>query len=146
MVNLLIANEGARKHSRRIGRGPGSGRGKTSGRGHKGAGQRSGKEHDSRFEGGQMPYYRRIPKRGFKNISRKVYTPVNLKDLNIYKKGDIVDTVRLLKDKIIRKKTLVKILAGGDIEVAITVKAHAFSKKAKELIEAKGGKAEVINA
>jgi large subunit ribosomal protein L15 len=140
----LKPEPGATKRRKRIGRGPGSGHGKTSGRGHTGAGQHSAPRHDARFEGGQMPFYRRIPKRGFVNPTRKEYAPVNLTDLAELEVS--VVTIELMREKgLVGKRELVKVLGGGEVAKALSVTAHAFSKSAREKIEKAGGKAEVAS-
>ncbi len=131
---------------KRVGRGPGSGLGKTSGKGHKGQNARSGGGVRPVFEGGQLPLFRRLPKRGFSNAKFKtVYAVINLSDLNKFDDGAIV-TPELLKEMGILKNQLdgVKILGNGKLEHKLTVKANKFSSKAKEQIEKMGGKAEVI--
>ena len=134
------------KARKRVGRGPGSGMGKTSTRGEKGQKARSGASIPAWFQGGQSPLYRRIPKRGFnnKNFETK-YAVINLSDLNRFEDGDVV-TPELLKEKGIIKKQLcgVKVLGNGELEKKLTIKAHRFSSKAVTKIESKGGKAEVI--
>lgn len=144
-LHELKYNEGARHSKKRLGRGPGSGTGKTSGKGHKGQNARSGGGVALGFEGGQTPLYKRIPKRGFNNINRVEYAIVNLDALNRFEDGTEV-TVEALKEARIVKKTLdgVKILGQGKLEKKLVVKAHAFSKSAVESIEQLGGKAEVI--
>ena len=136
---------GARKDKTRIGRGTGSGCGKTSGRGHKGQKARSGGGVRPGFEGGQMPIYRRLPKRGFKNIWRKEFAEVNIAALNVFDDGMTVDPVALVEFGIL-KNVLdgVKILGNGELTKKLAVKAQAFTKSAKEKIEAAGGSAEVI--
>ncbi len=143
-LHTLKPPAGSRKKRRRVGRGPGSGHGKTSGRGHKGAGARSGFKKKPGREGGQMPLHRRLPKRGFTNIFRKEFQIVNLADLSRCEPGEITgDTLK--KVGLIRKPGLpIKFLGNGNIDKAYTVKAQAFSKTAKEKIEAAGGKAEVV--
>lgn len=136
--------EGATKRSKRIGRGQGSGKGGTSTRGHKGAQSRSGYSRKPGFEGGQMPLYRRVPKSGFKNINRVEYTPINLATLQyLYDNKGVtsVDMDVLVKHGLASKKDLVKVLANGNLTVKMEVKAHAFSQKAIEAIEAQGGNA-----
>jgi large subunit ribosomal protein L15 len=130
---------------KRLGRGTGSGLGKTSGKGHKGARARSGGGKGPGFEGGQMPLTRRIPKRGFTNIFSKEYATVNVERLDIFEDGAVVTVESLMSAGII-KKTLdgVKILGGGELTRKLTVKADKFTESAKEKIEALGGKAEVI--
>ena len=136
---------GSRHKTKRLGRGPGSGTGKTSGRGHKGQKARSGGGVRPGFEGGQMPLQQRVPKRGFTNIFKKEYAEINLKDLNKFDSGTEV-TPELLKEKgiVSSLKDGVKVLGNGNLEKAITVKVQAFSKSAAEKIAAAGGKAEVI--
>lgn len=143
-LHTLRPSENSRKNRKRVGRGPGSGTGKTSGRGHKGAGQRSGYRRKSGHEGGQMPLHRRLPKRGFANIFRKEYQVLNIVDLSRLEPGEI--TVESLRNAgLVRKPTLpVKLLGNGSIDKAYTVKVNAFSKSAIEKLEAAGGKAEVV--
>jgi large subunit ribosomal protein L15 len=136
---------GSRKERNRVGRGIGSGNGKTSGRGQKGQKARSGGGVRIGFEGGQTPLFRRLPKRGFTNINRKEYAIVNLEALNRFEDGTEVTPELLLETGVISKlKAGVKILGNGQIEKKLTVKAHKFSSTAKEAIEAAGGKTEVI--
>ncbi len=141
----LTPSVGSTKDSKRKGRGHGSGNGKTAGRGHKGQNARSGGGVRVGFEGGQMPIYRRLPKRGFTNIFAKQYAEVKLADLNKFEDGAVVDA-QALKDAGIISKTLdgVKVLGNGDVSKKITVKASKFTAAAKEKIEAAGGKAEVM--
>ena len=136
---------GATKKTKRVGRGPGSGSGKTAGKGHKGQKARSGGVKGAGFEGGQMPLQRRIPKRGFTNIFRKEYAVVNLKDLETMAGTDII-TPEVLKQKgvINDMKAGLKVLGMGELKAKLTVRAHKFSKSAVEKIKAAGGKAEVI--
>ena len=139
------APEGSNKEPKRKGRGIGSGHGKTARRGHKGQKARSGGGVRPGFEGGQMPLIRRIPKRGFTNIFAKVYSKVNVKDLEVFEAGTVVTPELLKKKGIIRKlNDGVKILGNGELSKSLTVKAHKFSKTAQDKIEAVGGKAEVI--
>ena len=144
-LHTLKPNEGSRKERNRVGRGQGSGNGKTAGRGQKGQKQRSGGSVALGFEGGQTPLYRRLPKRGFKNINRKDYAVVNLDTLNRFEDGTTV-TPALLKEAGIVKNELsgVKILGNGSIERKLTVQAHKFSKTAEEAITNAGGAIEVI--
>ena len=130
---------------KRLGRGIGSGLGKTSGKGHKGAKARSGGGKAPGFEGGQMPLYRRIPKSGFTNIFMKEYAVINLSALERFEDGTII-TVKLLKDNGLVKqiKDGVKVLGGGELTKKLTVQVNRFTASAKEKIEALGGKAEVI--
>ncbi len=138
-------NPGARQERKRVGRGIGSGLGKTSGRGHKGQKARSGGSIRPGFEGGQMPLQRRLPKRGFTNIFRKVYTVINLKDLERFAAGTEVTPRLLLDQGVIREvRDGVKVLGSGEVKVAMTVVAHAFSQSAFSKITASGGKAEVL--
>jgi large subunit ribosomal protein L15 len=144
-LHELRAPEGAKTEPKRKGRGIGSGLGKTAGRGHKGQKARSGGGVRPGFEGGQMPLSRRIPKRGFTNIFSKEFTIVNVGELEIFEPGTVI-TPELLKEKGVIKKINdgVKILGDGELTKNLTVKAHRFSKSAREKIEAVGGKAEVI--
>ena len=144
-LHELKPADGARKDKTRIGRGTGSGCGKTSGRGHKGQKSRSGGGVRPGFEGGQMPIYRRLPKRGFKNIWRKEYAEVNVETLNIFDDDTTVDAVALVEIGIL-KNVLdgVRILGDGELTKKLQVKAQGFSKNAIKKIEAAGGTAEVI--
>jgi large subunit ribosomal protein L15 len=143
-LSELEAAPGSRKNRKRIGRGIGSGSGKTSGRGQKGQKSRSGGNPHPWFEGGQMPLYRRLPKRGFTNIFRKEYEVINLEQLIKLENNSPV-TPEVLKSKgMIHKIDLVKILGNGELTEAITVHAHKFSKSAKNKIEKSGGKAIAI--
>lgn len=136
---------GSTKNKKRIGRGPGSGSGKTSGKGHKGQNARSGGGVKPGFEGGQMPLQRRLPKRGFTSLNKKDYSLVNLRDLDTFEADSVVNLEALGKAGLVGSiKDGVKILADGDVTKALTVQAHKFSKTAAEKIEAAGGKAEVI--
>ncbi|MDR1792793.1 MAG: 50S ribosomal protein L15 [Bacteroidales bacterium] len=146
-LNELKPAKGAVKKSKRIGRGQGSGKGGTSTRGHKGAQSRSGYSSKAGFEGGQMPLYRRVPKSGFKNINRVEYTAINLSTLQYLFENKNINTFDLdvfRHNGLISKKDKVKILAKGEITSKLEVKAHAFSKKAIEMIEAKGGTATTL--
>ncbi|MHA6253427.1 50S ribosomal protein L15 [Oceanobacillus sp. CAU 1775] len=144
-LHELKATEGYRKERNRVGRGMSSGNGKTSGRGHKGQGQRSGGGTRPGFEGGQTPLFQRLPKRGFTNINRKEYSIVNLDTLNRFEEGTEVTPELLLEEGVVSKLNQgIKILGNGAIEKKLTVKAHKFSGQAKEAIEAAGGKTEVI--
>lgn len=137
---------GSRKARRRVGRGIGSGLGKTSGRGHKGQGARAGGGKGPGFEGGQTPIYMRLPRRGFNNKAFAVrYAVVNVGRLAQFEKGETVTPERLVEAGIVKDlKDGVKILGDGELGVALTVRAHRFSKSAIKKIEAAGGKAEVI--
>lgn len=145
-LHTMKPQEGARTARKRVGNGTGSGLGKTCGKGHKGQNARSGGGVRPGFEGGQLPLYRRLPKRGFTNANFKTeYAVINLSDLNQFEDGAVV-TPELLKEMGILKNQLdgVKVLGNGLLEKKINVKAHKFSKVAKEQIEKLGGKAEVI--
>lgn len=145
-LHELEKNIGATHAKKRVGRGSGSGLGKTSGRGQKGQKARSGGSINPVFEGGQLPLYRRIPKRGFKNAKfRTVYATINVEDLNVFEDGTVV-TPALLKDTGLLKKQLdgVKVLGNGKLEKKITIQASKFSTSALEKIKEAGSKAEVI--
>jgi large subunit ribosomal protein L15 len=147
-LNDLRPAEGSNKSRKRVGRGPSSGHGKTSGKGHKGQHARSGGGKRPGFEGGQMPLYRRIPKRGFTPYGGKTeYAVVNLKSLASFDAGSVVDPDGLVKAGLVKngQRGLVKILGTGDIEHALTVKAHAVSAGARQKIEARGGRIEVLS-
>lgn len=145
MLSQLKPNEGARKPKKRLGRGNASGTGKTSGKGHKGQLSRSGNKPSPVFEGGQIPLFQRLPKRGFKNVNHKEYSIVNLDDFNVFNDGDVVTPAMLLEQKIIRKlRSGVKVLANGTLEKKLTIQAHSFSKQALTEIEKVGSTAEVI--
>ena len=144
-LNELRATPGAMQEPKRIGRGHGSGNGKTAGKGHKGQKARSGGGVRPGFEGGQMPLQRRIPKRGFNNIFAKEIVAINLSSLNSFEDGAVVDTQALLDAGIVKNNfDGIKILGNGNITKKLEVKAAAFSASAKEKIEAAGGKAEVV--
>ncbi len=144
-LNELSPAEGSAKSVWRKGRGPGSGNGKTAGKGHKGQNARSGGGVRPGFEGGQLPLYRKLPKRGFNNKFATVYAIVNVEKLNGFEDGAVVDMEALLEKKIIRKELDgLKVLGGGEITKKLTVKANIFSASAKEKIEAAGGKAEEV--
>ena len=136
---------GATTAPKRLGRGTGSGLGKTSGKGHKGAKARSGGGKGPGFEGGQIPLMRRIPKRGFTNIFRTEYVAINVDRLEIFEDGQVVTPVELIEMGIIKKiEDGVKIMGNGELTKKLTVQANKFTASAKEKIEAAGGKAEVI--
>lgn len=136
---------GAKKSPKRLGRGCGSGLGKTAGKGHKGQKARSGGSVRPGFEGGQMPLTRRLPKRGFTNIFAKVYSTVNLTDLEIFEDGAVVDAALLKEKRIIRKlNDGLKVLGNGTLTKKLTVKADKFTKSAEQKIVAAGGNAEVV--
>lgn len=145
MLNELKPVPGARHSRKRLGRGTGSGHGKTAGKGNKGQNARSGGGVRPGFEGGQIPLFQRLPKRGFKNINRKEYAIVNLCDLNVFDNGTVVTPDLLIDAKIIKEiKSGVKILGCGTLEKKLTIKAHKFSASASEEIAKAGGTAEVI--
>ncbi|MDX9708862.1 MAG: 50S ribosomal protein L15 [Trichloromonas sp.] len=136
---------GSTKNRKRIGRGHGSGTGKTAGKGHKGQKARSGGSIKAGFEGGQMPLQRRLPKRGFTPLSKKVYSLVNLRDLDVFEAGSVVDLAALGKAGLVNEVLDgIKVLGDGELTKALTVQAHKFSKPAQEKIEAAGGKVEVL--
>ncbi|MCL2630221.1 MAG: 50S ribosomal protein L15 [Firmicutes bacterium] len=145
-INTIAPADGATTRRKRLGRGIGSGLGKTSGKGHKGQWARSGGGVRPGFEGGQMPLARRLPKRGFKSPFKAVYSIINLDDLKDFKKGAVVNAEILMEMGVIRKLEPygLKVLGDGEIANAITVQAKKFSKSALEKIEKAGGKAEVI--
>jgi len=144
-LHELSPAPGSTKSRKRLGRGTGSGLGKTSGKGHKGQNARSGGGVRPGFEGGQMPLYQRVPKRGFTNIFKKDFAEVNLEKLNAFEANTVVTPDMLLEVGMIKKiKDGVKILGVGSLEKGLTVQAHRFSKAAVEKIEAAGGKVEVI--
>ncbi|MDN4605505.1 MULTISPECIES: 50S ribosomal protein L15 [Paenibacillus] len=144
-LHELSPSPGSRKERKRLGRGPSSGTGKTSGRGHKGQNARSGGGVRPGFEGGQNPLYRRLPKRGFVNPTRKEYAVVNTEDLNSFAAGTEVTPEFLMTNGVVKNaKSGIKILGNGEVTVKLTVKANKFSQSAVEKIEAAGGKTEVI--
>ncbi|WP_261806499.1 50S ribosomal protein L15 [Lapidilactobacillus luobeiensis] len=144
-LHELKASEGSRRNRKRVGRGTSSGQGKTSGRGQKGQLARSGGKTRIGFEGGQMPLFRRMPKRGFKNINRKEYAIINLNDLNGFDEGTEVTTELLLKSGVIKKELAgVKLLATGELTKKLSVKVAKYSAAAKEAVEAAGGSIEVL--
>lgn len=144
-IHELTPAPGARKSRLRKGRGLGSGLGKTAGRGMKGQNSRSGGGVRTGFEGGQMPLYRRLPKRGFKNIFAKEFAEVNVSMLNRFENGDMVDPVALIESGILKNvRDGIRILGGGELTKQLTVRANGFTKSAEEKITAAGGKVEVI--
>ncbi len=144
----LRPNPGSTKNRKRVGRGPGSGLGKTSGRGEKGQKSRSGFARKPGFEGGQMPLFRRLPRRGFNNIFRVEYAVLNLQQLELFRAGATVGPEDFVAKGFIGKNETgtVKVLGKGKLSKALTVKAHRFSASAKEAIEKAGGKVELIGA
>jgi large subunit ribosomal protein L15 len=145
-LSTLHPAPGSRRARKRVGRGPGSGNGKTAGRGHKGRNSRSGAGRTPGYEGGQMPLQRRLPKRGFHNPFSKEFQLVNLAALSKHFDADaVVDPAALVQSRLARKADVkVKILAKGKLDKKLTVKAHSFSQAAREAIEAQGGTVEVI--
>ena len=146
-LHELKPAEGSRKERNRVGRGAATGNGKTSGRGQKGQKARSGGNIKPGFEGGQMPLYRLLPKRGFKNINRKIYETINVESLNVFEDGTEVTPELLFETKLLKKnkaKAGVKILGDGELEKKLTIKAHKFTKSAVEKIEQAGGSVETI--
>lgn len=143
-LSSIRAPKNSSEKRKRVGRGMGSGMGKTSTRGHKGQGSRSGSSMMRGFEGGQMPLHRRMPKRGFFNIFRVEYTVVNLNSLATLEENSITPEVLRKAGLVSDKRALIKILGDGELKKAITVQAHKFSKSAQEKIEKAGGKTEVI--
>lgn len=141
----LVCTKGSRKNSKRVGRGHGSGWGKTAGKGHKGQNARSGGGVRPGFEGGQMPLQRRIPKRGFNNIFAKKVIAINVGELEKFGEGSVIDANELINIGLVKRDfDKIKILGNGTLSKSLTVKAQMFSKSAVQKIEAAGGKAEVI--
>jgi large subunit ribosomal protein L15 len=144
-LHELSPAPGSKKKRTRVGRGLGSGLGKTSGKGHKGQNARAGGGVRPGFEGGQMPIYRRLPKRGFTNKFANEYTEVNVRELNRFDNGTVVDPVLLVEAGVIKNvRDGIRILGSGDLEKSLTVRANGFTKSAVEKIQAAGGKVEVI--
>jgi large subunit ribosomal protein L15 len=144
-LHSLSPLKGSKKKPKRIGRGEGSGWGKTAGRGHKGQKARSGGSVGPGFEGGQMPLQRRLPKRGFTNIFKKTYALVNLGSLKAFEAGSVIDAQALAAAGLIRNENLpVKLLAKGSVERALTIKVHAVSEKAAALVREAGGAVELM--
>jgi large subunit ribosomal protein L15 len=144
-LSELQPSPGSKHSKKRVGRGPGSGWGKTAGRGHKGQNSRAGGPKGPGFEGGQMPLTRRIPKRGFTNIFRQPWAIINLRDLKQFAADSVVDEAALKEAGLVRTSSRrIKLLAVGEVTVALTVKVQAVSGQAKERIEAAGGRVEVV--
>jgi len=142
---------GSTHRKKRIGRGIGSGHGKTAGRGHKGRGSRSGGNTPVRYEGGQMPLSRRIPKRGFRRLqkseqARERFTEVNLSKLVGFAEGETIDPAILVDRGLVRAGRKIKVLGGGDLKIKLSIRAHAFSGNAREKIAAAGGSADLIES
>jgi large subunit ribosomal protein L15 len=144
-VQDLRPAAGATHSRKRVGRGPGSGHGKTAGRGSKGQKSRSGYRHQRGFEGGQMPLHRRVPKRGFTNIFRTEYDVVNLGALDVFDAGDSITPEKLALRRLAHGRRPIKILGDGELKKPLTVSAHKFSASARSRIEAAGGRCEVLN-
>ncbi|MGD8290381.1 MAG: 50S ribosomal protein L15 [Desulfobacterales bacterium] len=144
-LNDLSPAKGSRKDPKRVGRGVGSGTGKTAGRGTKGYNSRSGGGVRPGYEGGQMPLHRRLPKRGFTNIFRKNFAVINIRDLKRFEKGSVVDEAALVQVGLVNgKRDGIKLLGHGDIDYALEIKLNKVSNTAREKIESAGGKVEVI--
>ncbi len=144
-LHNLKPTPGSTHSKKRVGRGTGSGTGKTAGSGHKGQNSRSGGSTRLGFEGGQTPYFKRLKKRGFTNVNRKEYAIVNLSELNRYAEGTVVTKELLLKDRLITKlNSGLKVLGNGNLDVKLTIQAHKFTATAVEKIQAAGGSVEVI--
>jgi len=144
-LHNLKPTPGSTHAKKRLGRGTGSGTGKTAGSGHKGQNSRSGGGTRLGFEGGQTPYFKRLKKRGFTNVNRKDYAVVNISELNRYAEGTVVTKELLLQDRLITKlNSGLKILGNGNLDVKLTIQAHKFTATAVEKIQAVGGSVEVI--
>ena len=144
-LNELSPPKGSRKDPKRLGRGVGSGTGKTAGRGTKGFNSRSGGGVRPGYEGGQMPLHRRLPKRGFANIFRKNIAVINIRDLKRFDKGSVVDAAALIQTGLVSgKRDGIKLLGHGEIDYALDIKINKISKSAREKVEAAGGKVEVL--
>ncbi len=144
-LNDLVPEKGQRKTRKRVGRGVGSGFGKTAGRGNKGQNCRSGGGVRPGYEGGQMPIHRRLPKRGFKNRFKKIFAIVNVQDLNRFESQSVVDEVALIKGGLVKgDRDGIKVLGKGDVTVPVTVRIDKVSDSARHKIEAAGGKIEVV--
>jgi len=144
LTDVLSATSGGHKKRKRVGRGTGSGHGKTAGRGHKGQKSRSGYHRRGLAEGGQMTLIRRIPKRGFRNPAKVIYKVVNVGQLKDFPRGSIVDAEKLRQEGFFKGPGPLKILGAGDLPHPLTVRAHAFSQSARRKIESAGGRAEVL--
>ena len=145
-LGTLHPAPGSTRPIKRVGRGPGSGQGKTAGRGHKGRRSRSGGNSHPSYQGGQTPLTRRLPKRGFRPLNRVEYAIVNLSQLAKFPAGATVGPDELLARGLVRARRLIKCLGDGALTSALTVRAHAFSKRAREQITAAGGRVEVLGA
>jgi large subunit ribosomal protein L15 len=146
-LHNLGPRKGATTSKKRVGRGPGSGLGKTSGKGHKGQNSRSGYSHLRGHEGGQMPLHRRMPKRGFTNIFRKEWVTISVESLErLFAAGETVTVELLRKSGAVKRRGEIKVLGTGEIKKSLTVAAHKFTEGAKKKIEAAGGRCEVLTA
>lgn len=144
-LNELSPPKGSRKNRKRVGRGVGSGKGKTAGRGTKGQKSRSGGGVRPGFEGGQMPLHRRLPKRGFTNIFKKKIAVVNIRDLSQFESGSVVDEIALVRMGLVKgRRDGIKLLGQGEIKIPLTIRVNGISKDAKEKIIAAGGNVEVL--
>ena len=144
-LNELSPSKGSRKSRKRLGRGVGSGTGKTAGRGTKGFNSRSGGGVRPGYEGGQMPLHRRLPKRGFTNIFKKKIATINIRDLERFESGSTIDESSLIREGLVKgRRDGIKLLGYGDISKPLTVKVHAISKEAKGKIEAAGGNVQLV--
>ncbi len=150
-LSTLKPSPGSKKRRKRIGRGIGSGHGKTSGRGHKGKGSRSGGNTPPGYEGGQMPLKRRLPKRGFRRLlknaaRRERHASVNLARFSIFADGETIDPATMVERGLVPRGRMVKVLGDGELKTRLTIKAHAFSAGAREKITATGGSAELLQS
>jgi large subunit ribosomal protein L15 len=145
-LDELCSPEGARKKKKRVGRGTGSGHGKTACKGHKGQRARSGRGTKAGFEGGQMPLQRRLPKRGFRSPFRRSFTIIHVGDLNRFPKDSVVEPQLLLQSGLLKKEGLVKLLSDGELQHPLTVRVHQASKAALKKIESVSGRVEVIGS
>lgn len=145
MLNELAPDKGQKKNRKRVGRGVGSGSGKTAGRGSKGQNARSGGGVRPGYEGGQMPIHRRLPKRGFKNHFKKLFAIVNVQDLNRFEAQAVVDEVAFIKSGLVKgDRDGIKLLGKGEVAIPLTVRINKISESARQKIEAAGGKIEVV--
>lgn len=146
MLSELKPPEGSRKKRKRVGRGPGSGHGKTACKGHKGQNARSGRGTKAGFEGGQMPLQRRLPKRGFRNPFKESVAILHLRDLNRFEKDTVVDPDLLSSTGLCKKGEIIKLLSDGDLKHPLTIRVHKVSRAALQKVEAAAGRVEVIGS
>lgn len=146
MLSELKPPEGSRKKRKRVGRGPGSGHGKTACKGHKGQNARSGRGTKAGFEGGQMPLQRRLPKRGFRNPFKESVAILHLRDLNRFEKDTVVDPDLLSSSGLCKKGEIIKLLSDGDLNHPLTIRVHKVSRAALQKVEAVAGRVEVISS